>query len=171
MKPTLETESCLFNRGESLSLASAWCFVTVYEATLSLNVGHLCTVPSTSSQAEQMGFQTHKKPFKLIAWHKQVQPSWLLPRGFCSLPTDHNEVLDGSLYNGGATMFYCPQFFFRCFNIFCSCMLHRQPAKQRLSSRGDFSKCISLLYWNKKGNQNSNSSGSTSAELVIKWEA
>lgn len=49
-----------------------------------------------------------------------------------------------------ATIFYCPQLFFRCFNIFCSCVRHCQPAKQRLSSRGDFSKCIWLYILKQK---------------------
>lgn len=170
MKPILETESCLFNRGESISLASAWCFVRVHEATLSLNVGHLhlcLPPPHKQSTWDSRLIKSHSN------WPlgtNRYSPAGCCQGGFAVCQQTTTKIWMDPSIMGGIT-FYFLQFFFRCFNFFCTFMVYRQPAKHRLSPRGNFSKFIWVLYGNKKGNQSSNSNGSTSAELVIKWEA
>lgn len=165
MKPILETESCLFNRRESLSLASAWCLLQFMKPLfLWTLVTYVRCLPPPRKQS--------RWDSRLIKSHSnwsfgtnRYSPAGCCQGGFAACQQTTTKIWMDPSIMGRATVFYCPQFFFRC------CVLHRHPAKQRLSSWGDFSKCIWLLYWNKKGNQNSNSSGSTSVELVMKWEA
>lgn len=171
MKPILETESCLFNRGESPSLASAWCLLQFMKPLFLWTLVTYVQCPPPPHKQSRWDSRLIKSHSNWLFGTNRYNPAGCCQGGFAVCQQTTTKIWMDPSIMGRATLFYCPQFFSRCFNIFCSCVLHRQPAKQRLTSRGDFSKCIWLLYWNKKGNQNSNSNGNTSPELVMKWEA